>query len=513
MKSKCFIIILLISIGFNGWLIPRTSPGKETLPSALKIDLERLEETWHVLDLCAEKVWTGWNNYKDVPFLFEYPNGMKMLVGHPSPPDGFELVPGVEIGEKKVYLDNRNVLPIELTPPLAGGGGPIPFGKEKRVRTVHLDLSPIPGKPTEQTFPGEEQILINIHELFHCFQDQIYDRNFGNLRYNTDANYAIYSEIEGLALEKAYLEPDDKKAIQYLKDFIVARGLKRKSMNNKQQSQESDEDFMEGTAVYSETMTLQLLKKGYQPLITRKDDPSFSGFKHIDILLKRKIKDLRRTRSKTMLSRPKCYSYGNFQALLLNRFVPGWQKKTQQNKQPLDQVLSQYLQLSPEEKTSSQQRLKTQYNFPEIEKKHTSLIKKRDEAYEMIQARNGRKYIINFKLTREFVQPISSGENYKLGLIHIYPQGIEKIQIQDVILEGKKTPIVRDRLYYIKWIDTEAGPTEKSYQLSYSKKEGENIYIDAVFTTKGFVLKAPKIQVKDRPSRVKITILSKIKVK
>lgn len=512
MKSKCFIIIFLISIGFNG-LVSQSSPGKDTLPPALKIDLERLKETWHVLDLCAEKIWTGWNNYKDVPFLFEYANGMQMLVGHPSPPDGFELVPGVEIGEKKVYLDSRKVVSIELTPPLAGGGGPIPFGKEKPVRTIRLHLSPIPEKPTEQAFPGEKQILINIHELFHCFQDQIYDRNYGNLRYNTDANYAVYSEIEGLALENAYLEPDDRKAKEFLKDFITARELKRKSMNNEQASRESDEDFMEGTAVYAETMTLELLKKDYQPLITKKDDPSFSGFKDIDFLLKRKIEDLRENRLQTMISRPKCYSYGNFQALLLNRFVPGWQKKAQQNKLPLDQILSQYLQLTPDEKTTVQQRLKTQYNFREIEKKHTSLIKKRNDAYEMIQARKGRKYIINFKPTREFVRPTSRGETYSLGLINIYPEGIEKIQIQDVILAGKNTPIVRDRLYYIKWIDTEAGPAENSYNLNYSKKEGENIYVDAVFTTKGFILKAPKIQVKDRPSRVKVTILSKVKEK
>ncbi|UCH92664.1 MAG: hypothetical protein JSV88_20535, partial [Candidatus Aminicenantes bacterium] len=461
----------------------------------------------------AEKVWTGWNNYKDVPFLFEYPNGMRMLVGHPSPPDGFELVPGVQVGEKKVYLDRGNVVPIELTPPLAGGGGPIPFGKEKRVRTVSLDLSPIPKESTDQAFPGDEQLLVNIHELFHCFQRQIYRRNFGNLRYNTDANYAIFSEIEGWALEKAYLEPDDRKAREFLKDFIAARELKRKSMNDEQQSQESDEDFMEGTAVYAETMTLELLKKGYQPIITGKDDPSFSGFKHIDLLLEKKLKELRTSRSQTMVSRLKCYYYGCFQALLLNRFVPGWQGKVQQSHQPLDQVLSQYLNISPEEKTSIQQRLKSRYPYREIEEKHTTLIKKRNEAYEMIQKRKGRKYIINFKPTREFLDFTSGGESYKLGLIRIYPEGIQKVQVQEVIFEGKKTPMVNDRLYYIKWIDTEAGPAQKSYELSYSKKEGENIYEDAVFTTKGFVLKAPKIQVKDRPARVKVTILSKVKAK
>ena len=86
------------------------------------------------------------------------------------------------------------------------------------MRTVHLHMSPIPGK-TDLRFPGDEQLLINIYELFHCFQDQIYGRNYGNLRYNTDANYAIFSEIEGLALEKAYLETKDQKAKEYLKKF------------------------------------------------------------------------------------------------------------------------------------------------------------------------------------------------------------------------------------------------------------------------------------------------------
>jgi hypothetical protein len=63
----------------------------------------------------------------------------------------------------------------------------------------------------------------------------------------------------------------------------------------------------------------------------------------------------------------------------------------------------------------------------------------------------------------------------------------------------------------VKWIDTEAKANEKGYSLSYSRKEGEDIYYDAEFTTNGFTLKAPKIQVKDVPARVKVTVLSKIK--
>jgi len=105
----------------------------------------------------------------------------------------------------------------------------------------------------------------------------------------------------------------------------------------------------------------------------------------------------------------------------------------------------------------------------------------------------------------------SFGENYQVGLINIHPGGIEKIQIQQVLFEGQKTPIVQDQLYYLKWVDTETGPGTKGYTLVFSRKEGEDIYYDAEFRTKGFTLKAPKIQVKDLPARVKVTVLSKIK--
>jgi hypothetical protein len=70
---------------------------------------------------------------------------------------------------------------------------------------------------------------------------------------------------------------------------------------------------------------------------------------------------------------------------------------------------------------------------------------------------------------------------------------------------------MQDQLYYLKWVDTDAKPDEKGYELTSSRQEGDGIFYDAVFKTRGFTLSAPKIQVKERPSRVKVTVLSKIK--
>lgn len=496
-----------------------------TLPDYMKTDLKRIEETWNILDQYAEKIWPGWKNYANVPFRISYPNGIQLLIGHPSPTDGFELVPGVEPRGKKIYVDRRKEIPLELKQPLSGGGGIIPFGKDKPIEIVDLRIGPIsmeePKKeakaeasepvPKELRTASEKQILIDIHELFHCFQREVYRYRYGNLRANTDANYAIYAEIEGMALEKAYLESAADKAKEYLKDFLAARMMKRKSLTEAEQNQESEDDLMEGTAVYAEAMALELMKKGYQPQLTQNEDPYFLGFKHIDDYLKEKLASLKSSRAESMDARMKCYAFGCFQALLLTRYFPGWQPDFFQKNKFLDQALGESLGLTKEEKEKIAEGLKDRYPVGEITDKHTKLIQKRDDALKMIQERKGRVYIIDFKQTQEYVLPKSSGEAFRIGLINIYPDGIEKIKIQDVLFEGRKTPIIHDQLYYVKWIDTEAKANEKSYSVSFSRKEGEDIYYDVEFTTNGFTLTAPKIQVKDVPARVKVTVLSKIK--
>ncbi len=496
-----------------------------TLPGYMKTDLKRIEETWNILDQFADKIWPGWKNYADVPFRLSYPNGVQLLIGHPSPTDGFELVPGIEPRGKKVYLDRRKEISLELKQPLSGGGGVLFFGKDKQVQIVDLRIGPIsmeePKKEAEaeaaETFPkelrtaSERQILIDIHELFHCFQREVYRYRYGNLHANTDANYAVYAEVEGMALEKAYLESDADKAKEYLKDFLAARMLKRRSLNETEQNQESEDDLMEGTAVYSEAMALELMKKGYQPRLAQSEDPYFLGFKNIDDFLKEKLASLKSSRAEGMDARMKCYSFGCFQALLLTRYFPGWQTDFFQKKKLLDQALSEALGLTKEDKEKVAGRLKDKYPVGEITDRQTKLIDKRDDALRMVERRKGRVYVLNFKLTQEFVQPKTTGETFRVGLINIFPQGIETIKIQDVLFEGRKTPIIQDQLYYIKWIDTEAKANEKGYSLGYSRKEGKDMYYDAEFTTNGFTLKAPKIQVKDLPTLVKVTVLAKIK--
>jgi hypothetical protein len=96
-------------------------------------------------------------------------------------------------------------------------------------------------------------------------------------------------------------------------------------------------------------------------------------------------------------------------------------------------------------------------------------------------------------------------------LIKIYPRGIEKAEIREVLFTGAETLMLADQLFYLKWVDREGDPKAKGYALKYGRKEGDDIFYDAEFRTKGFTLKAPKIRIKETPSRVKVTILAKVK--
>lgn len=506
-------------------VLPAGTRDGAGLPDYLKIDLKRLEETWHVLDQFADKIWPGWKGYQDVPFRFQYPNYVQMLVGHPSPTDGFELVAGVDVRGKQVYLDRRQEIPIEIKPPLSGGGGIIPFGKDTQVQIVDLHMTLVgkeavqaedglaPGRKTAEarSFSSENQILINIHELFHCFQKTVYRYRFGNLMFNTDANYATYAEVEGLALEDAYLEPEEADVRAALQDFLAARMLKRRSMTEAERNQESEDDLMEGTAVDAETMALELMKTGFKPLISAGDDPSYGGFRDPDRYLKDKLDMLKNSRTVTMDSRGKCYPYGCFQALLLTRLFPGWQATFFQSGKFLDQVLQERLGLTEADIQRVASGLKDRYPLGEISARHSLVIEARDKALAMIEKRRGRTYVVNFKPLLEYVTPKGRGESYTLGLVNIFPEGIESIRLRDVSFRGERSPMVWDQLYYAKWVDSKARPRGKGYTIKYSRKEGEDIYYNAEFKTGGFVLLAPKIQIREHANFVKVTILAKLK--
>ncbi len=277
-------------------------------------------------------------------------------------------------------------------------------------------------------------------------------------------------------------------------------------------NQEAEDDLMEGTAVYATTRTLELMKEGgYKPLIGRADDPWFGGFAQAGAYFDKEIKALAEARGESMEAKSKCYPYGNFQALLLSRFFPGWQDGFFQSGKLLAADLLERLGSEGGVPAEGGSALADRYPLADLRSKHAEVIRKRDWAWQRVQRRVGRTFIVDFKPTGEYLNPQGSGPAYNLGLVTIYPEGIGVIKVQDAQLIGGRTPMIQDQLYYLKWVDAERRLGGKGYRLMSSGKEGKDVFLNAEIRTGGFILKAPKVRIRETKEFVKITVLEKLR--
>ena len=485
------------------------------LPQAVRIELRRLEETYYVLDRTAVKVWPGWTNYRDFPFRFSFENGLRVLVGHPSPPEGYTLAPDVEVDGKPVYVDARRVEPLRLEQPLHAGGGISSLGTSggKPIPLVDISLSRSGprGDAARGRFQAETTILTYIHELFHCFQEDHLRVTYPNFRYNPDITFAAYSEVEGAALEKAYQAGDPAEAKTYLEDFLAARALKRRGMSEFDARCESGDEVREGTAVYAEVRSLEALGGGFKPRLIGPQDPFYRGFADLGALLRGYWARLDKRKALTY-GYLKGYEYGCYQALMLERLYPGWQEPFSEKASLLDEELRARVSPGADDDRWAVRRFEKVYGFSRIRTRHGKAVRERDAAYQAISSRQGRSYILSFKPVRQFASALVDPQKkkYEVGLMHIFPGGVGSIKADEVAVRFAKVPTEINQLYYFKVVDTGWKTRKAPYSIRYEARESGDIYTGVTLTTPLFELKAPRIRIAEEASRVKIWILSRV---
>lgn len=520
--------LLCASLALASWALPSSAlaqASSPTLPPVVATELKALEETYRLLDAVADKAWPGWTGYREIPFLFEFENNLRVLVGHPNPPKPFELIPGLTIGGHTVSADQSRQSALELKRPFTGGGGPIGFGQAadgSSVYTVHISVrgvrpSETPSAESGDTLWGtEEKVLLYLHELFHCYQRGHVEPRFGNLQYNPDTNYALWSQVEGLALERAYREPDSAKARERLKDFVVARALKRASMTADQQSEESADDVREGTATYVMLRALEIVKAGgFQPGLTTAEDPEYRGFANAGRMIDQYVERLVKAAERHEDPKMKCYDYGCFQCAISQRLFPGWQKAVEGG-MPMDAVIAKELAVSDAERAGIESRLRTEYPVEKIRASADAFTRPRDEAYQAIANRQGRTYIIGLKPVRAYVDGLvretgkgdQARTSFHLGLLRLYPSGYPGFHLDEVEMSAVSVPMLTDQLYYLRIVD----PDWKS-RAAYSvtgTKQPDGSYTNAVVVTPLFTLKAPRLRVRETGQRVRIEVLERV---
>lgn len=486
-------------------LIPALMAPSLVLPDPVRAELNRMGEMYRVLDFAAQRIWPGWDNYRSTPILLEYKNGLRVLIGHPKPPAGFVLVPDVKVETKAVYADFTHVTAQPITGIQRGAGGPNALGQDpdgKPVQVIEMRLGP----PVSADQYGigeraEQQMLAYIHELFHCFQRARLERKvYGNLRYNMDTSYAVYSEIEGLALERALGAAGDAVlARQYLGDFVAARKKKHsESMSELQANQERSEEFNEGGATYAELRTLELIQAGgFEPEL--QGDVEYSGFSDPASLIKVYADYMNKAIRDSKKANARFYYYGAYQALLLDRLFPGWQKEVEFFDQEIERRIP----------ASAMAHLESEYKIAEITKRHSAEFEARDNAYRAIKSRSGRVYIIDFKKVAQMVSSVAKPPKmYQLGLMSLWPEGAGPISFDEVEVSGLSVPSMSDQLYYIRAVDT--APTGEKAWFVEGEAQPDGTYRRALVRTPVFTVKAPHVRVLETKEFVKIQVLARV---
>jgi hypothetical protein len=507
------------ALGLAFAAVPTASQAPASLSPVIVGELKVLEETYRVLDAVAQKVWPGWTGYRDLPFLFEFENQLRVLVGHPNPPAPFEAVPGLTIGGHTGAADRSKMTAVKVEPFLTAGGGPNNFGTATDgtpVYTVHISIrSPreAGGEQAENPQPPrtEEKILIYLHELFHCFQRGRIQPQFGNLQFNSDADFATWSEIEGLVLERAYKAADTEAARERVKEFTVARALKRRTMTEMQRGEESADDVREGTATYAMLRALEIIESGgFTPNLTATVDPYYRGFADAGRMIASYGERLVKSAAKHEDPKMKCYDYGCFQCALAERLVPGWQQEVERGK-PMDAVLAGAIPVADAERAEIERRLRSDYPYEDVRRGASTFTDARDAAYRTISSRQGRVYIVDLKPVRQYMNALTpKAGSYRLGLLTLFPAGYPGFTLDAVEMSPVKVPCNTDQLFYFRGVDTESQSRKQAYAVT-GQRQADGTYLDAVVTTPLFSLKAPKVRIVETGSRVKIQVLARVK--
>lgn len=523
-----------------------SAQSRSKLEPYLEIELQRLEETYAVLDRFASDVWPGWTNYLDPEFQVQFPNLVFLIVGpRTAVPEGYQLVEGQTVRGKPVYINRRDELPIPLQPPLGGGGG---GGLTIRIRLQQFprrpDVTPAEKAPAQGDRPSEPQydvsegqILLYVHEFFHGFQavarpgrapkperaltpavEKPVSPPPAPLRSGPRApdivvtpDYATYSTVEALALKAAYAAADAREARDRLGDYLVARHLKQKTMTPREIAFEHETQLSEGTALYADTrMASLILAARYGGNGKHEGDPTFSSWRGMGWYLDEKLsRQIEREASSTLDTLTKYYVFGAHQCFILDRISPNWKTTFFQSRESLDTVVEEALRLTGAEERRIADGLGARYRVADVRARHKKVLDDRDAAVALVKGRQGTRYIVDFERTKEFFEARPRGKSVRVGVEQIFVNGIDRLTLGDVALTSIDTPMHRPWLWTVEWVDTGAADGVKGYDLTCVERHG-GVCRGAQFRTAGFTLTAPEVEIADTGNEVRVTILRKV---
>ena len=523
----------------------------DSLDPQIRAEVDTLGKALALLDDHAKAIWPEWTEYRGLEFSVTFPNRTVLVATTKERmPALYKKAPLAMPGGKTLYLDRSremkgridpvmtfqghgdfsgvNVMLIGMLIPETGEGkdGALKPGSTVVVSTPKGEAPPKIDSRADSLDPKARKsaadelrfsrMMMYVHEAFHVLQQRrLVEADQKGLRKHPGAwdrdfvptlNFALNSELEGEALQKAFEEKNDIKALEYFQDFFVARQLKLKEMSQGSVTVDSNRTLHEGTATYSDVKMAMLIREAdIDRKAAGKNDPVSAALVTAGkFVAKETAEAMNMLKGETLDVTQKYYIYGAYWCLLLDRFYPGWKQGLFENDRSLDEVTADFLKLTEADISRIAERLKTDFEYDKIRDRHAKVIKERDDAVAEVMNRKGKIYQIDVK------QAQGGFDIFPRDVVfykreQIYPKGLTHIYFGSLKLTSKETPM-RFSKSIIEWIDTEAKPGEKGYEIKFDSHEGD-LYKGVTLTTRGFSMTAKAIKIEDDSDKVKISII------
>lgn len=263
--------------------------------------------------------------------------------------------------------------------------------------------------------------------------------------------------------------------------------------------------------MYSDTRTAALiLAARYTGNGRHEGDPDFSSWRGMQGYLDEKLSgQIERSAFSTLDTLTKYYVFGAHLCFILDRISPTWKATFFQSRQSLDAVVEEVLRLNGVEERRVADGLEARYRVSEIRARHKRVLDERDDALALVTSRRGTRYIVDFERTKELFEASPRGKWVRIGVEQVFVNGIARLTLGDVSLTSIDTPMHRPWLWTVEWVDTNAADGGLGYQLTCIERHG-NVCTGARFTTAGFALTAPEVELADSGHEVRVTIVRKV---
>jgi hypothetical protein len=370
-------LLVIAAAALSNIGLPTHSRVVERLSDAEKA---RLAEMFHLRGALGDAVWPGWGE-ADIPVIV-YNEAYAFLVGYTgTPPDGWTMVPRNEQrgGPWQVVPDDtfqgqpyyrqpltdRKKTPENFT--VLVGDRWVATLQTREYSEVAFyagfreDLPPfvrpiVPLRLLWALLMGDTETYIGglAHEAFHAYEGTVAPGRLAEAEFatplegqypweNDASEQAWQTELD--ALYAAVTAASDDEAAQYARQFLALREERRtaNALSTNLVDYERQREWLEGLAKYAELVIQREAGRSadYAPLPAIAGDPSFHAYRTRERFWSQQLGEVKRLTNRS--GEVRFYYSGMAQAVLLDRFAPGWKEQAWSQGAWLEDLLAKAL--------------------------------------------------------------------------------------------------------------------------------------------------------------------------